>query len=398
MDILRNQLENETGLVISSKEKWKEFCLSYGDDEIQKLSQRKIDFLDNFWKKVFSLLNISETYFNRDSEQVHSIFEEVIAKRFSSTAYIGDKGQELHSSKPQENKMQFTAWSAGCSRGEEAYTLAIHLQALKETRFPGLDWEVWGSDIQESSIEWARRGRYEKYSFRSSFPQNWNKYWISRDEDLVIHQDIAKQVHFELENLIRPSSRKYDLVFCRNVLIYISENQKKMILENLINSLKPGGILVTGHSELTSFIPESLETKHIHKKTTYYTLPSKKETYPEQKESIAPKVLLKPREEKEFLSSETKIPKFIKHKPETNPKSFTDKIRHFKERIYSEPGDLEAYYELASLYWENRERDMAKIYQQRARILVKNDPNLVDKWKERNTWKLEWVTFLNEDL
>jgi hypothetical protein len=73
-------------------------------------------------------------------------------------------------------------------------------------------------------------------------------------------------------------------------------------------------------------------------------------------------------------------------------------MRLLKQAIYLDPEDIYSYYELSSLLWEIGEREQAKIYQSRIRVLVKNNPIVVDKWKETKAWNLEWEAYLNEDL
>jgi hypothetical protein len=200
-------------------------------------------------------------------------------------------------------------------------------------------------------------------------------------------------------------------------MIYLSDRQKVKILNHFSNSLLPNGILVTGHSEVGDQLPNCFSTIHIPKKTTYYLFDESKES------KISRKAINNFPQETLFVSKLGKIPEIpltlINEDSQTSKRdlesnqinkileqdttvsyleSIESKMRLLKQAIYLDPEDIYSYYELSSLLWEIGEREQAKIYQSRIRVLVKNNPIVVDKWKETKAWNLEWEAYLNEDL
>lgn len=139
------------------------------------------------------------------------------------------------------------AWSAGCATGEEAYSLAM----LMERGLPKSQaFSVLASDISRGSLSTAKNGVYN--SLRKHIPKEFNKYFLAGDTDkeYSIHKDIRSRVQFEFRNLASGNfPEKFDLIFCRNVLIYFVAEAKQQALENLVASLRPGGFLFLGYSE-----------------------------------------------------------------------------------------------------------------------------------------------------
>ncbi|MCZ8237226.1 MAG: hypothetical protein O9310_02230 [Leptospiraceae bacterium] len=408
----QNYLEEKTGLILSNQAKWEELIKKYSTLELESFLERiqqtssnfslsnNSDSFGLFWQKAYQLLNISETYFYRDPEQLDTIIFDVLAAQIQSSP-----------------KTKIRVWSAGCSKGEEVYTLAILLQILKESRFPELDFIVNGTDLQEPSIQWAKQGKYEPYSVRSDLPYYFKKFLEFKKGNYFIHPMIQKFVSFHSSNLLEPTQDKYHLIFCRNVMIYLSDRQKVQILNHFSNSLLPNGILVTGHSEVGEQLPNCFSTIHIPKKTTYYLFDESKES------KISRKAINNFPQETLFVSKLGKIPEIpltlINEDSQTSKRdlksnqinkileqdttvsyleSIESKMKLLKQAIYLDPEDIHSYYELSSLLWEIGEREQAKIYQSRIRVLVKNNPIVVDKWKETKGWNLEWEAYLNEDL
>jgi len=205
------------------------------------------------WKNVFTALKISETYFFRDKSQLDFLQNVLLNKIISQ-----DKRQS-----------EITLWSAGCSTGEETYTLAF----LSKLQWRDLDVKVrvLGSDINENSLQIANNAVYPSWSLRS-VPESDRKLFFQGISDLwEVRQEFRKLVEFRLENLLKvPYLNEFDLILCRNVFIYMNEETKKSILEKFANALKPGGFLVLGHSEAGGVIPDSLQENH-HSSFLYYS-------------------------------------------------------------------------------------------------------------------------------
>jgi len=138
-------------------------------------------------------------------------------------------------------------WSAGCATGEEAYTLAMMLgDALPE----GLTHEVLATDMSERALEHARAGRYPASSIHS-VPPHVARWAFDRDGDDVVMSARARAgVRFEQRNLLSESYPKgFDLVLCRNVLIYFDRATQREVLERLSQSVVDGGYLALGYAE-----------------------------------------------------------------------------------------------------------------------------------------------------
>ena len=205
-------------------------------------SQRALDLLNQAEtgdpaarRRIFESSLTGETYFFRQSE--HFALAAKAAADFDS-----------QSGEP------FRAWSAGCSSGEEAYSLSHVLSS----HLPyGLDGrlEVWATDINETALDRARRAEYSTWSFR-------DETWRVAPSGWEGPTDYEKSlVKFAQHNLLEKPSftdHSFDLVFCRNVLIYLSEESARKAVSHLSASLKPGGMLVVGPMDLP-FMPAGLQ-------------------------------------------------------------------------------------------------------------------------------------------
>ena len=158
-------------------------------------------------------------------------------------------------------------WSAGCSSGEEPYTLAIVLTEFAETH-PRFDFSIFASDISTKMLSMANEAVYREEKIESLPLTLKKKYFLrskNREEKKVkITPNLRKKIFFTRLNLIgeRYSTPDiYDIIFCRNVLIYFDRETQETILNKLCNRLKTGGYIFLGHSEsVTGF---DLPLKHV---------------------------------------------------------------------------------------------------------------------------------------
>lgn len=200
------------------------------------------------WKKLIQLLTTGESYFFRDSGQFfllkNIIFPELIAE------------QRQVWEKKQQDKPTLRIWSAGCSTGEEPYSLAILLTEL----IP--DWKNWhlhilGTDINIASIQKAQAGLYGTWSFRTVDEGKKTSYFHLEKSGWKIEKHIKNLVTFKTGNLVQdkfPDSTgnlfNMDLIICRNVFVYFEPQAIAQVLQKFYQTLKPGGYLVTAHAEL----------------------------------------------------------------------------------------------------------------------------------------------------
>ncbi|MBF9015647.1 MULTISPECIES: protein-glutamate O-methyltransferase CheR [unclassified Oceanispirochaeta] len=149
----------------------------------------------------------------------------------------------------------FDIWSSASSTGEEIYTLAMVLEGIRED-FGALNYTILGSDISQEVLAKARKGVYHN-SRIETIPMNLKKKYFlkskNKSEELVkVKPIIQRNVSFVQQNLMHDKydiKKTFDIIFCRNVLIYFSQEKQKKILLNLHSHLKPDGTLFLGHSE-----------------------------------------------------------------------------------------------------------------------------------------------------
>ncbi|MEO5378193.1 MAG: tetratricopeptide repeat protein [Magnetococcus sp. DMHC-6] len=204
------------------------------------------------WRELVLTLTTGESYFFRDAGQM-KLLEGVVLPELINR----EKSQ-----KPNIKKLRI--WSAGCSSGEEPYSLAILLNRLLPA------WEMWqililGSDINHRSLSMARKGEYGSWSMRSMDPEILKTYFFRHGTEWRLDEQIRKMVDFSRVNLIRdpfpdPSSelRGMDLIICRNVFIYFDEDTVGLIVDKFARTLRPGGYLMTGHAELSPDVRKRL--------------------------------------------------------------------------------------------------------------------------------------------
>ncbi len=157
-------------------------------------------------------------------------------------------------------------WSAGCSSGEEVYSLAM---LLSEEKIAGhiSNFVVYGNDISKSNLEKAVKAIYP-YHIVEAIPQNYRRKYLLRSKDeshstVRIIPELRAKTKFVWENLVgKPDTMpaNFQFVFCRNTLIYFDKETQYKVVNRLVKHLVPGGILVLGHSEsLINQIPKGIK-------------------------------------------------------------------------------------------------------------------------------------------
>lgn len=153
-----------------------------------------------------------------------------------------------------KNNAPIKIWSAASSTGQEAYSISMTTSEFQQSN-PGKlssNVEIVGTDISKTVVNSAKLGIYDELSvIRGLSPERRDKFFSKKDDKWVINQDIKKRTRFTELNLLNSYSLlgKFDIIFCRNVLIYFSAEMKKDILERMADILKPGGTLILGGSE-----------------------------------------------------------------------------------------------------------------------------------------------------
>lgn len=143
-------------------------------------------------------------------------------------------------------------WSAGCSSGEEPYTLAMVLDDY--FKFSGKQWSIQinATDISENVLSKARDGIYPEDGIKN-LPESYKKRYFGKTKDgkYQVLPEIKKYVTFKVFNLMSPliARNRYDVIFCRNVMIYFNAETKEEIINKLYEATRPGGYLMIGHAE-----------------------------------------------------------------------------------------------------------------------------------------------------
>lgn len=142
---------------------------------------------------------------------------------------------------------QIKTWSAGCATGEEPYTLALIMHEKMKDSFP----QILATDIDEKALEKAREGIYHEKTVANVPKVLLARYFEKKEKEFYrIKEEIKKLVKFRRHDLFRDTfGSNFDLIICRNVVIYFTEKAKNMLYRRFLEALRPGGVLFTGSTE-----------------------------------------------------------------------------------------------------------------------------------------------------
>jgi chemotaxis protein methyltransferase CheR len=249
---------------------------------------------DAEWEEAIDLLTTNETYFFREQHQLRAFRDEILPML-----------EELN-----RGRRRLAVWSAGCSTGEEAYTIAILVdqsglfrrgaspaepaqglppakpaqnlppakpaqnlspaklaQNLRPSGEPPWDVRVYGSDISRRCVAAARRGVYGDGAFRTTPPEIRRAFFHNHPDGARIIEPIRQMCHFGQMNLLHEDRSRVigraDAIFCRNVLIYFDAHARRQVIDTLYERLYPGGVLLLGHSESLLNVSTAFELLHL---------------------------------------------------------------------------------------------------------------------------------------
>jgi chemotaxis protein methyltransferase WspC len=179
---------------------------------------------------------VPETWFFRNKSPFEALRECVLNMGVSSDSSSGREPLRI--------------LSMPCATGEEPYSIAM---TLRDAGLSGCDFSIDGIDVSKRALTKARRAIYGKHSFREDNLNIQNKFFKKTRSGFQIIPEIQERVSFEKANIITdnicPSNDYYDIIFCRNLLIYFSRETQNLVLEKVRLMLKPGGYLFVGHAE-----------------------------------------------------------------------------------------------------------------------------------------------------
>lgn len=262
IETLRELVEDRTGILLSAKKNFE--IQSKLAPILETISDfERTNFIQDASKhdmklqEIVNRITIGESYFFRNHPHFKALEYDIIPN-------LIEKNHE---------KRELNIWSAGCSTGEEPYSIAILLQR----RFPQLaNWNIniTGTDINTSSLAKARSGSYTSWSFRGVDKDILSNYFTKKDRNrFEIDRDIINSVTFKRFNLMqfpfsgRELSTPFDLILCRNVLIYFANEMANQIVDAFYDVVVDNGYLLLGHSESFPAM-EKLESIYAH--ATYF--------------------------------------------------------------------------------------------------------------------------------
>lgn len=208
--------------------------------------------------ELIANLTTNETYFFREGFQLDAFSKEILPTVVKAKKGIG------------ENTIRIL--SAGCSTGEEPYTIAILLHERKAL-LDGLETQIIGTDISEKVISVAKKGIYSDASFRVTDDMQKQRYFERLDGKWRVRDSVKEFVRFEILNLMDSDGlakiSPVDILFCRNVIIYFDEKAKKKLVLDFYSTLSSGGYLLLGHSESLLNISTKFKLVHLENDIVY---------------------------------------------------------------------------------------------------------------------------------
>lgn len=202
--------------------------------------------------RLFEVITTNETSFYRNPPQLKVFQESVLKTVLEEQRKKGQK--KLH------------IWSAGCSTGEEPYTLAIILHEVLRGELAAWNIRITANDLSEGVLAAARRGVYSEYSLRTTPKEIVGRYFSPEGDKYKIKPEVKRLVTFGQINLSDRAQLKRversQIVFCRNVIIYFDDEMKKQVISSYYDNLLPGGFLLIGHSESLHNISRTFKPVH----------------------------------------------------------------------------------------------------------------------------------------
>jgi chemotaxis protein methyltransferase CheR len=215
---------------------------------------RLLKFSDPYGTELQDLVNLittNETYFFREFDYLRVFAEECIP-------VVCERKRNI------DNKIRI--WSAGCSSGEEAYTLSIIMMEILDN-YKNWDVQIRGTDIDVNVLEKARIGKYDQRSIKDVPKEYLDKYFIQEDNSYHVIPEVRNLIEFDHLNLMDMNKMRlemgYDFIFCRNVLIYFNEISRKEVVDQFYYSLNKGGFIFLGHAESVGRISTAFTLKKM---------------------------------------------------------------------------------------------------------------------------------------
>jgi chemotaxis protein methyltransferase CheR len=214
---------------------------------------------DSELRLLLDEITIGETYMFRHPAQLDAMSTVILPAVMKSKTALGLK--------------RLRVWSAGCSTGEEPYTLAMFL--LEEKQLAGWSFEILATDLNTRSVEASKAGIYGDYALRNVTDAQRRKYFRDTGKNkLEVNDLLRSHVRVDRVNLSDDSKMVFlkgiDVIFCCNVLIYFDIASKKRVVQHFYTNLLPGGYFFLGHAESLYQVDEAFKLVHFPGTTAYW--------------------------------------------------------------------------------------------------------------------------------
>jgi chemotaxis protein methyltransferase CheR len=257
-EFLRGFLKTQSGLALANEKRYllesrlaplcpRFKCQSIGEIVTQLRGNKSKDLE----KAVVDAMTTNETFFFRD-KMPFDLFKDVMLPQYLAS---------------RASTRRLRIWCAACSSGQEPYSLAMILDQAK-AKLTGWQFEIIATDLSNDILEKAKQGVYSQFEVQRGLPVNLMMTYFKQNGDLwQINQNIRSMIQFKPINLIKDFSAlgTFDIIFCRNVLIYFDAPTKSQIMKRLADSLQNDGSLLLGAAETVIGLTESLSPHGTHR-------------------------------------------------------------------------------------------------------------------------------------
>ncbi|MDD2959401.1 MAG: protein-glutamate O-methyltransferase CheR [Lachnospiraceae bacterium] len=213
---------------------WIELARCKADNYTDYWQKVRMDHTGEMEQRMIDLLTTNYTYFCREEAHFSFLMNQILPKL------------------DQNSGGMLNIWCAACATGQECYTLAMYLLDCQNMGKLTMPFRILGSDISEKALKAAEKGRYGSGDYARLLP-HWKGNYCGAfaGGEFEIKQKVKDQIRFQKHNLLTPlpSGGMFQVIFCRNVLIYFREQERSQLVKLICQSLKPGGYLFTSFSE-----------------------------------------------------------------------------------------------------------------------------------------------------
>ncbi len=241
--ILASLLESRTGQQLAATRRWRidsalaALVRAHGLAGVDQLVAKLVSGKDRaLTDTVIDALLNNETYFFRD--------------RLPFDLLFGGPVSRLEKARARERRLSI--WCAGCSTGQEVYSLAMSF-ADDRRRWLGWTIDIVGSDLSRAAIDRAKDGRYSQFEVQRGLPVAQMIRWFDElgGGDWQVSAKLRGNVRFEVGNIIEapPAPGRFDIILCRNLLLYFSPGMRRLAFSRLSQAIAPGGTLMLGAGE-----------------------------------------------------------------------------------------------------------------------------------------------------